>query len=268
MDYTSWSEAWGLCPLSLKGLLSKSNSHQNIFLYLPENQAHVLRVKIGDFGTSKRIPPFKVSTYLKTTTGTQGYMAPEVHDTSKPKTNRVDIWSLGCVLYRMLAGNLLFNDPFEVSRYALTAFSSPLALDNLGFSIPCVSFLCDTLQPIPEHRPSAEDCQKKAWIMSEVPTPEYSIGQELYTKLSKIDTRAPSVHSFPDMVANRTADTADTISIPWEPLGAIRQLRGDAEHKQWVSSLFFSTCDISLLLPVPRDANCRWEVYCMFPQSP
>ena len=134
-------------------------------------------------------------------------MAPEMHDTSQPKTNRVDIWSLGCVLYRMLAGNLLFNDPFEVLKYSLTATSSPLAFDNIGFCIPCVSFLRDILQPIPEDRPSAEDCQEKAWIMSKVPGPEYAIGKDLYTRLSVINQRAPNVHSFLDMVTNREVDS-------------------------------------------------------------
>ena len=135
-------------------------------------------------------------------------MAPEVHDTSQPKTNKVDIWSLGCVLYRMFAGNLLFKDPFEVWKYALTSSSSPLALDNVGLSVPCVSFLHDILQPIPEDRPSAEDCQKKAWITNEVPGPEYSIGKDLYTRLSKINQQSPNVHSFPDIVANRAVDSS------------------------------------------------------------
>ena len=135
-------------------------------------------------------------------------MAPEVHDTSQPKTNRVDIWSLGCVLYRTLAGNLLFHDPVQVWKYALTASSSLLALDNIGLSIPCVSFLREILQPIPEDRPSAEDCQKNAWIMNEVPVPEYSIGKDLYTRLYKISHRAPNVYSFPDMVANRTLESS------------------------------------------------------------
>jgi len=130
-------------------------------------------------------------------------MAPEVHDTSTPKTNKVDIWSLGCVLYRMFTGNLLFKDPFEVLRYALTASSSPLPLDNIGLSIPCVSFLRGILQPIPEDRPSAEDCQKNPWITEEVLGPEYSVGEDLYARLSKINHQAPNVHSFSDMVANR-----------------------------------------------------------------
>ena len=138
-------------------------------------------------------------------------MAPEVHDTSQPKTNRVDIWSLGCVLYRMFAGNLLFKDAFEVLRYSLTASSSLLALENIGFSAPCVLFLRDILQPIPEDRPSAEECQKKAWIMNEVPGPEYSIGHGLYTRLSQINHRAPNVHSFSEIVANRAVDSS---SIP------------------------------------------------------
>ena len=135
-------------------------------------------------------------------------MAPEAHDTSQPKTNRVDIWSLGCILYRMSAGNLLFNDPFQVWKYALSASSSPLAFDNIGFSIPCVSFLRDVLQPIPEDRPSAEDCQKKSWIMNEVPGPGYSIRVDLYTRLSKINQRAPNVYSFLDLVANRAVDSS------------------------------------------------------------
>ena len=138
-------------------------------------------------------------------------MAPEMHDTSQLKTNRVDIWSLGCVLYRMFTGDLLFNDPFKVLKYALTASSSPLALDDIGFSIPCASFLHDILQPIPEDRPSAEDCLKNAWIVNEVLAPEYSIGKDLYTRLSKINQRAPNVDSFPYLVANQAADSSSIL---------------------------------------------------------
>ncbi|PUU77868.1 kinase-like domain-containing protein [Tuber borchii] len=205
----------GLTIMHKEGITHRDLKPENIFLYLPENQTQVLRVKIGDFGTSKRIPHSNASTYLKTTTGTQGYMAPEAHDTSQPKTNRVDIWSLGCILYRMFAGKLLFNDPVQVWKYALTASSSTLALDNIGLSIRCVSFLHDILQPIPEDRPSAEDCLKKAWIMSQASELEYSIGNDLYTRLSEIGHPAPNVHSFPDIVANLTVDSSSTPRRPW-----------------------------------------------------
>jgi len=111
----------------------------------------------------------------------------------------------------MFAGNLLFNDPFEVLRYALTAFSSPLPLSNIGLSIPGVSFLRNVLQPIPEDRPSAEDCQNRPWITNKVLGPEYSIGEDFYTRLSKINHRAPNVHSFLDVVANRAANSSSVL---------------------------------------------------------
>ena len=111
----------------------------------------------------------------------------------------------------MLTGNLLFNDPLEVFRYALTASSSPLPLESFNLSIPCVSFLHDILQPVPEDRPSAEDCQKKSWITDRAVELEYSIGKDLYERLSKINGRAPNVHSFPDMVANLAADSSSVL---------------------------------------------------------
>ncbi|PUU77874.1 kinase-like domain-containing protein [Tuber borchii] len=130
----------------------------------------------------------------------EGYMAPEVHDTSKPKTNKVDVWSLG-----------------------------------IGFSVPCVSFFHDILQPILEDRPSAEDCLKKAWIINEVSGPEYTIRKDLYIRLSKINQRAPNVHSFPDMVANPEVHSSSAL---WQPLDAIMQLTREAGTIHWVFALF------------------------------
>ncbi|PUU77878.1 kinase-like domain-containing protein [Tuber borchii] len=235
----------GLAIMHKEGITHRDLKPENIFLYLPENETNILRVKIGDFGTSKRIPPSNASTYLKTTTGTQGYMAPEVHDTSQPKTNRVDIWSLGCVLYRMLAGNPLFNDPVEVWKYSSTASFSPSVLDNICLSAPCVSFFHDILQPIPEDRPSAEDCLKKAWITDEVLGPEYTIRKELYTRLSKINQRAPNVHSFPEMVpANQSVNSS---SVSSKPGGATRQLRRGAIRPVLVFSMIFSLLVLAVL---------------------
>jgi len=132
-------------------------------------------------------------------------MAPEAHDTSKPKTNRVDIWSLGCILYRMFAGSLLFKDPVEVWKYALAETPSLLGVEKMGFSDPCVCFLHDVLQPSPEDRPSAEACLEKAWITDNV-TGSYTIGRDLYMRLCKIHMAAPDLHSLSDMVANQAVE--------------------------------------------------------------
>jgi len=133
-------------------------------------------------------------------------MAPEVEDTAIPKTNRVDIWSLGCVLYRMLTGSHLFPTPRELYRYALVGSSPPPEVKNAGFSVSCVDFLGDVLQPEPDDRPSAGDCLKKAWVMSKAPGSECSVGGGLCRILSKIKLAAPDIDSFSDIIAHRAAD--------------------------------------------------------------
>ncbi|KAG0638136.1 kinase-like domain-containing protein [Tuber brumale] len=190
----------GLVEMHKEGITHRDLKPENIFLCLLDHRG--LRVKIGDFGTSKRIPPTNSATYLKTTAGTEGYMAPEMEDTDKNKTNRVDIWSLGCILYRMVAGNPLFEGRRDIWRYAMKACSPPPAVQNLGLSVPCLDFLRDVLQPDPAKRPSAEACLKLPWITSKGPGSGDTIGRDLHNRLCKIQVSAHDVDSFSDAAAN------------------------------------------------------------------
>jgi len=195
----------GLVVMHKEGITHRDLKPENIFLCIQDHMPRVLRVKIGDFGTSKRIPVTNTSTYLKTTTGTEGYMAPEMDGTDQaeePKTNRVDIWSLGCILFRMVAGKPLFVSRRDVWKYSMSAASPPPAVERIGFSVPCADFLHRVLQPSDKDRPSAEECLGMAWITSQAPGSEYSISQDLYTRLSKLKLEAPDVYSLPEAIAN------------------------------------------------------------------
>ncbi|RCK65194.1 DNA damage response protein kinase DUN1 [Candida viswanathii] len=88
-----------------------------------------VRVKIADFGLAKFIGELK---FTNTLCGTPAYVAPEIltHD-SRKYTTKVDLWSLGVLLYVCLCGFPPFSDelgPPNMKEQILTgqyAFYSP-----------------------------------------------------------------------------------------------------------------------------------------------
>ncbi|KAF6789642.1 mitogen-activated protein kinase HOG1, partial [Colletotrichum sojae] len=78
-------------------------------------------VKIADFGISKQARNRKQTT-MATNAGTTGYTAPEVLGVDQEfhgsYTNKADLWSLGCVIYRMVKGRQLFAHDDETKREA------------------------------------------------------------------------------------------------------------------------------------------------------
>lgn len=77
-------------------------------------------VKVLDFGLAKNVsdPGATQLTAVGTTTGTPGYMAPEVVLGDGPVDRRADIYGLGCLAYYLLTGSPVFDDP-NLTRLAL-----------------------------------------------------------------------------------------------------------------------------------------------------
>lgn len=72
------------------------------------NPLNIMRsnlVKIIDFGLARKVK----NTIIFPTSGTPGYMAPEIINFQKVYDERADIYSLGCVLYKILTGEHLFG---------------------------------------------------------------------------------------------------------------------------------------------------------------
>ena len=59
--------------------------------------------KLGDYGTARAMESAATAMSRK---GTYNYMAPEIYR-NQPADSRVDIYSLGLVLYRLMNGNRL-----------------------------------------------------------------------------------------------------------------------------------------------------------------
>lgn len=96
----------GLAFAHSRGVLHRDLKPGNVFL---ADEGSGIRVKLLDFGLAKmgdpdaQGPPKPTLTRLGTILGTPSYMSPE-QATSTPADARSDVYSMGIVLYEMLAG--------------------------------------------------------------------------------------------------------------------------------------------------------------------
>ena len=152
----------GLCIMHLNGFTHRDLKPTNIFVV--KANAYVW-VKIGDFGTTKRVP--YDGTSLRTETGTLGYVAPEVlgyHDQESSKyTNAVDLWSLGCICHRLLTMQPPFENPATMIRYC--AGVTKLPIETLRRKDDeAVAFVKGLLMADPSERYTAMRALQSSWL--------------------------------------------------------------------------------------------------------
>jgi serine/threonine-protein kinase len=94
------------------------------------------RAKITDFGLAKLAGQTRL-TKTATILGTISYMSPE-QVRGEVVDHRTDIWSLGVVLYEMLAGRLPFEGPNEAAVIYAILNEEPQFLTNLRPEIPLI----------------------------------------------------------------------------------------------------------------------------------
>ena len=91
----------GLKEIHKSKIIHRDLKPENIFI----NENY--EIKIGDFGISKLLKTNQK--YTKTNAGTDEYKAPEIFKGIK-YTNKVDIYSLGCIIYELCSRTRFFND--------------------------------------------------------------------------------------------------------------------------------------------------------------
>ncbi|KAG1697298.1 hypothetical protein DVH05_016582 [Phytophthora capsici] len=126
------------------------------------------RVVLGDFGTSKQLPPASDSQVLgpealtSIVVGSPLYMSPEMLE-GELHGFATDIWSLGCVLYEMLAGKPAFSAPsYPAVVYRITQGQyEPL---SAAVSSEAVELIASMLQKDPENRPNIAKVLQSSWL--------------------------------------------------------------------------------------------------------
>lgn len=120
--------ALGLAAAHKLGFIHRDIKPANIWLEAPHG-----RVKILDFGLAKALESNDANELTRTgmIMGTPAYMAPEQGMGNKIDA-RADLFSLGCVLYRLATGKLPFDKPTLMGTLAAIATEDPIPAEQIN----------------------------------------------------------------------------------------------------------------------------------------
>ena len=120
----------GLAAAHAKGLIHRDIKPANLWLEAPQG-----RVKILDFGLARGDKDDVQLTQTGTILGTPSYMSPE-QSRGEPADARSDLFSLGCILYRLCTGRLPFSGPTVMSILTSLATKNPVPVAEVNPQIP------------------------------------------------------------------------------------------------------------------------------------
>jgi serine/threonine protein kinase len=122
--------AVGLNAAHQRGVVHRDIKPANIWLESPKG-----RVKILDFGLARQSDSKAGLTQAGEIVGTPHYMAPE-QARAKPVDARCDLFSLGCILYRMTTGRLPFAGDTLLATLTAIAVDMPTPVRELNPQAP------------------------------------------------------------------------------------------------------------------------------------
>ncbi|PVU88167.1 hypothetical protein BB561_005989 [Smittium simulii] len=148
--------------LHFQGIVHRDIKPENILL----SEYEGYNVKLADFGLAKIVGE---TSFMKTLCGTPMYVAPEVIKSygKKVYSNKVDMWSLGVVLYICLYGFPPFSDdlapPSLNQQIVQGIFTFPEENTNI-VSREAKEFVSSMLTVDPEQRISAKEALNNPWL--------------------------------------------------------------------------------------------------------
>mmetsp|Transcript_158929 Transcript_158929/g.292713 ORF Transcript_158929/g.292713 Transcript_158929/m.292713 type:complete len:1016 (+) Transcript_158929:129-3176(+) len=143
----------GLRFIHSKGVAHRDLKPENVLINRKDSRSGLLEVKISDFGHSKLVNDGY--TVGMTRVGTPHYWAPEIEDSrtrAMGYDEKVDLWSLGALLYVMLEGR---HPP-----------DSSLSRCDSRLSLEAQRLVRALMQQRPQDRLSLDDCLRHPWVMT------------------------------------------------------------------------------------------------------
>lgn len=131
-------------------------------------------VKLGDFGFTRE---FEGKNLMETFCGTTGYAAPEMLAGRRYTGEKVDIWSLGIILYALVCGTLPFDDDDEAVMKGKILQGDYDLPEHL--SEECCGLITRILQQDPSVRPTIKDILVHPWFTkSMAPFPMETVDED------------------------------------------------------------------------------------------
>jgi predicted Ser/Thr protein kinase len=213
--------ALGLAAAHEKRLIHRDVKPANVWLEVEGG-----RVKIVDFGLARAIDDDSQLTAAGVVTGTPSYMSPE-QARGIAVDHRADLFSLGCVLYRMCAGQLPFRGETTLATLRAVEECQPASLSESHAEIPArlSALVTRLLEKEPRRRPRSA---------REVAAELEAIAQQVETGAGL----APARHSLRGWPLTLTAVAlAGVAALAWRTFApTLRSLPADAHRAPHASN--------------------------------
>jgi len=156
-----------------------------------------LTVKLSDFGVYKRVR-FNESLLPETRQEDHGlqdttYMAPETFEFDGKNTEiftpAADFWSVGCIIYRLLAGVAPFRSPRDIITFTEMSTNLRDVLLQRGIESIGISFISQLLQRDPHDRLTATTALQHPWPQVSSDRLSGGLKDRLYDTLQDPGTR-------------------------------------------------------------------------------
>lgn len=147
--------ALGLAVAHEKKLIHRDIKPANVWLEAGGPGGDFKRVKLLDFGLAKSTEVESTLTAKGMIVGTPNYMAPE-QICGEPLDERADLFSLGCVMYRMLSGKIPFEKENTLAVLHAVVESEIPSLNDMDQKLPkeVYGLMTKLLSKNPEDRPA------------------------------------------------------------------------------------------------------------------
>lgn len=221
--------AAGLEFLHEKNIIHRDIKSQNILLSEASSNA---QLKIADFGFAKHL---EEAAMAHSVCGTPLYMAPEVFDKHQ-YDSKVDIWSMGCVVYEMLTGSPPFRGSNPVELFANIRDAKALNIpQDITVSEDMMNILRSTLQRDPLKRSSLSDFVSSSNHLANDPSYQVIVSSKSDNIPIDIpDTKTTTPMMDPHFTPNTTPSKSSTVLYSPPPI--VNQSVGDHSSRKRIQS--------------------------------